>query len=242
MNQNAFDDTQRTTLVSSAARTVFRQFDAVGLDLEMYNQSKQITEAVISLAESHASLAALFASFAKFPDQIVANAVAVSAMSTLIAKAHGFPKARDARKIALGGLLHDIGMKALPAELVIKIGRLYDRGRDPRVRNAPLPRRADAARPRRGAGRRGVDRLRTPRELDRPRIPAAPARREDAPPRQGGVARRRLRDANHRQPKLPAAEEPREALMYIEHTLGIPYNREAFRALKKIIDADQKAA
>ena len=43
-------------------------------------------------------------------------------------------------------------------------------------------------------------------------------------------------------PNCPVPKNPREALMYIEHTLGIPYNREAFRALKRIVDADQKAA
>jgi hypothetical protein len=28
--------------------------------------------------------------------------------------------------------------------------------------------------------------------------------------------------------------------MYIEHTLGVPYNKEAFRALKRIIEGEQK--
>jgi hypothetical protein len=30
--------------------------------------------------------------------------------------------------------------------------------------------------------------------------------------------------------------------MYIEHTLGTPYNKEAFRALKRIIEGEKKAA
>jgi HD-GYP domain-containing protein (c-di-GMP phosphodiesterase class II) len=39
----------------------------------------------------------------------------------------------------------------------------------------------------------------------------------------------------------PVPKNPREALMYIEHTQGIPYNKEAFRALKRIIEGDKKS-
>jgi putative nucleotidyltransferase with HDIG domain len=242
LSKREFDDSKRATLISSAARSIFRQLDSVGLDLEIYGHAKQITEAVIGLAEAHSNLAALFNSLAKFPDQIVAHSVAVSSISTLIAEGMGFQKRATLEKIALGGLLHDIGMKALPLALISKpIAsmtaeelQIYEthpyKGAQMLISLGVVPDDVVSIvyeHHENSIGQGFPQRLRDVKMHPLARVVAL------------ADAYATLIIAN---PNCPVPKNPREALMYIEHTLGIPFNRDAFRALKKIIEKDQKAA
>ena len=242
LSKREFDDSQRTTLVSSAARSVFRQLDHSGLDLEVYNQARQITEAVIGLAEAHKNLASLFASLAKFSDHIVAHSVAVSAISTLIAEAMGFQKRATLEKIALASLLHDVGMKALPPELITKPVAsmlpeeiaLYEthsfKGAQMLQGLGVVPDDVVAIvyeHHENSIGQGFPQRLRDIKMHPLAKIVAL------------ADAYATLIIAN---PNCPTPKNPREALLYIEHTLGLPFNREVFRALKKVIEADQGKA
>lgn len=236
------EDGQKTTLVSMAARSVFRQIEHLGIDLEAYNNSKQITEAVIGLVENHKTLSALFRSLAGFSDQLVGHSVAVSSLGVLIAGSMGFQKRATLEKVAMGGLLHDIGMKTLPLALVEK---------PVAVMNAEEIQLYETH------SFKGMQMLQSLGIVPDDIVSIVFEHHENSI---GQGFPQRLRDvkmhplakvvaladgyANLILPNVncPVPKNPREALMYIEHTLGIPYNREAFRALKKVIDAEKKAA
>lgn len=242
LSKKDLDDTQKTTLVSHSARSVFRQVEHLGVDLETYNNSRQITEAVISLVENHKSLAGLFNSLAKFSDQLVSHSIAVSTISVMIAQAMGYQKKATLEKIGMGGLLHDIGLKTLPAELVQKpVAQMT----------------AEEIQIYETHSYKGMQMLQGLGIVPDDIVSIVYEHHENAI---GQGFPQRLRDvkthplakvvalanayANLILPNVncPVPKNPREALMYIEFTLGIPYNREAFRALKKVIDAERKAA
>jgi putative nucleotidyltransferase with HDIG domain len=242
LSKKELDDNQKTTLVSHAARSVFRQIEHLGIDLETYNNSKQITEAVIGLVENHKTLSNLFASLAKFSDQLVGHSVAVSSMAVMIATQMGFQKKATLEKVAMGGLLHDIGMKTLPPELLKK----------------PLATMsAEEIQVYETHAYKGMQMLQSLGIVPDDIVSIVYEHEENSI---GQGFPQRLRDvkmhplakvvaladgyANLILPNVncPVPKNPREALMYIEHTLGIPYNREAFRALKKVIEAEKKAA
>ncbi|MBX3022503.1 MAG: HD domain-containing protein [Bdellovibrionales bacterium] len=242
LSKKELDDTQKTTVVSAAARTMFRHVEHLGIDLETYNNSKQITEAVVGLVENHKTLSGLFKSLAKFSDQLVGHSVAVSSLSVLIAQNMGFQKKATLEKVAMGGLLHDIGLKALPHDLI----------------NKPIAEMtADEHQLYETHSFKGMQMLQSLGIVPDDIVSIVYEHHENSI---GQGYPQRLRDVKmHPLAKVvslangyadlilpnvncPVPKNPREALMYIEHTLGIPYNREAFRALKKVIDSEKKAA
>jgi len=241
MSKKDLDDSKKTTLVTIAARSMFRQLEHLGMDLEVYNNAKQITEAVVGLVESHKSLSDLFLSLRSFSDAILAHSVAVSSISVMIGGQMGFTKRTTLEKLALGGLLHDIGMKALPTELVQK----------------PLAAMsADEIQQYETHSFKGMQMLQSLGIVPDDIVSIVYEHHENSI---GQGFPQRMRDvkihplakvtaladgyANLVLPNVncPMPKNPREALMFIEHTQGIPYNKEAFRALKRIIDGDKKA-
>jgi putative nucleotidyltransferase with HDIG domain len=235
------NDTQKTSIVTHAARTTFRQLDHLGLDIESYNNAKQIATAVIGLVENHKVFTDLFLSLANVSDQLLAHSVAVSSLSVVLGGALGFEKQATLEKLGMGGLLHDIGLKALPKELVAKPLSAMTSDEIQIYETHPY---------------KGAQMLMSLGIVPDDVVSIVYEHQENAI---GQGYPQRLRDVKmHPLAKVvsladayaelilpnincPVPKNPREALMYIEHTLGIPFNKEAFRALKKIIEGPAKA-
>ncbi len=236
------DGSKKATLITHSARAMFRQIEGVGLDLETYNNSKLICDAVLGMVETHRSLTDLLGSLKSYNDQLMSHSVAVSALAVMIGQGLGYEKKATLEKLSLGGLLHDVGMKALPPELLKK----------PIATMVPEEIQLYETH-----SFKGMQMLQSLGIVPDDIVSIVYEHHENSI---GQGFPQRLRDVKmHPLAKVvaladayanliianvncPVPKNPREALMYIEHTLGIPYNREAFRALKKIIEADRKAA
>lgn len=120
VQQGHFSLQKKTAVLTAAASAVFRQLGNMGLSLETYSQAKEIVDATVTLAENHSDLHDLFDSIQQCSDELLRHSIAVSAVSVLIAQAMGWDSRSTIEKLALGGLLHDIGKKALPPDLLTK--------------------------------------------------------------------------------------------------------------------------
>ncbi|MEK6553957.1 MAG: HD domain-containing phosphohydrolase [Bdellovibrionota bacterium] len=120
VRHESLDTKQKTHVLTNAAGQVFRQLDEMGINMEAYAQAKQIVDATICLAEGHKDLSELFAALSDVSDHLLKHSMAVCAVSTLIAQTMKWDSRATIEKIALGALLHDIGKKALPADLLNK--------------------------------------------------------------------------------------------------------------------------
>lgn len=241
INKKDLDAKIKTTVITHAARTVFRQLDHLGFDLDAYSNAKQMSDVVISLSENHKGLGDLIGSLASFNDEILNHSVAVSVISVMIGQEMGFEKKATLEKLGLAGMLHDVGMKALPLELTQK----------PIALMTP-----DEVRHYETHAFRGMQMLTSLGIVPDDIVSMIYEHHENSI---GQGYPQRLRDMKmHPMAKIvaladayaslvlvnvncPVAKNPREALMYIEHTLGIPYNKEAFRALKRVVHADGPA-
>lgn len=229
---------QKSSLLTHAARSMFRQLDHLGLDLETYNNARQVTEAVVSLVESHKTLTEMFASLSKANNHLLAHSVAVSSLSVMIGMGLGFEKKATLEKLAMGGLLHDIGMKAIPLELQQK----------------PLAAMTtDEIHQYETHAYKGMQMLQSLGIVPDDIVSIVYEHHENS---LGQGYPQRIRDVKMHPlarvvaladayadlilPNIncPVPKNPREAIMYIEHTLGVPFNKEAFRALKRIVDAE----
>lgn len=240
LTRKELNDRQKTSVVTHAARGMFRQLEHLGVDLELYNNAKQVTEVVVAFADSHTTLADLFASLSGVSDQLLSHSVAVSTLSVMIGQALGYEKKQTLEKLALGGLLHDIGLKAIPGEISRKPLALMTPEEIQIYETHPF---------------RGMQMLLSLGIVPDDIVSIVYEHHENSI---GQGYPQRLRDLKMHplakivaladayaeliiaNPNCPVAKNPREALMYIEHTLGTPFNRDAFRALKRIVDRQEK--
>lgn len=234
------DFKNKTTIMTHAARTVFTQMEHLGMSEEAYNNAKVITEAMVSMCESHRDLSALFEGLKNCSDQLLAHSMAVSALSVMIGISLGFEKKVTLEKLSLGGLLHDIGKKTLPPDLLKK----------PIAKMTPEEIAYYENHPYRGmqlALSLGI----VPDDI----VSIIYEHHENA---LGQGYPQRLRDVKIHplakivgladqfinlvmaNPNCPIAKSPREAIVYIELTMGRPYNKDVFKALKSIVEKDPK--
>ncbi len=241
LTKKDLNDKQKTTLITHAARSMFRQLEHLGMDMEFYNHAKQITQAVLGLVESNRSFSDILLSLNGYSDALLPHSIAVSSLSVMIGSSMGFEKRATLEKLALGGLLHDVGMKAIPVELTTK---------------SIASMTTDEIQLYETHSFKGMQMLNSIGIVPDDIVSIIYEHHENSI---GQGYPQRMRDVKmHPLAKVvalsdgfadliipnvncPVPKNPREALMYIEYTLGIPYNREAFRALKKAIEGKKKA-
>lgn len=236
INSATIEAGQKTKMLSRAAGTVFNEFAHMGFSLEVYSNVRQIVDATFSLAETHKDLAALFESFKDCGDHFVAHSMGVSILAVQVAQEMGWTKKMTLEKLALAGLLHDIGLKCLPPDLIQKsIGTMTPQEFELYQTHVS----------------RGVEILHSLGIVPDDVISMVNEHHENAI---GQGYPQHIRDIKMHpmakvialcdhfmdlviaNPNNKAPKNSREAVMYIEHAIGQPYNKEAFKALKRLIE------
>lgn len=232
------DFKSKSKIVTAVAKNVFTQLDHMGLGIETYNNAKAITEAVVAMTESHKDLSSLFESLKSSSDHLLAHSMAVSSLSTMIGVALGFEKKMTLEKVALGGLLHDIGKKTLPRDLLKKSLAAMTPDEVSLYETHPY---------------RGMQMVQSLGLVPDDIVSIIYEHHENS---LGQGFPQRIRDVKIHPlakivgladqfinlvmegPNTPIPKSPREALMYMEHVMGQPYNREVFKALKKVVERE----
>lgn len=235
VTSDKLDVRHKTHVITAATRSVFKQLDHMGISIESYNQAKQISEATLSLVESHSDLAAIMKGLAECSDELLRHSMAVSILSLIIAQTLKWENKVTLEKLAIGALLHDVGKKTLPKELLTKpISQmttteiqLYETH-----------------------SYRGMQLLLSLGIVPDDVVSIVYEHHENSI---GQGFPRRIRDVvMHPLAKIvalanqfinltlenvncPVPKNPREALLYIELTMGQPFNKEAFKALQAIV-------
>jgi putative nucleotidyltransferase with HDIG domain len=238
VKQDSLTGSQKTRILSGAAGTVFRQFDQIGISFESYSHAKQIAEATVTLAENHKDLTDLFESLAGCSDELLKHSMAVCCISTLIAQAMKWDSRSTIEKLALGALLHDVGKKALPPELLQKPKAKMSYDEIQMYEQHPY---------------KGMQMLLALGIVPDDVISVVYEHHENA---LGQGFPRRLRNLKIHplarivaladefvnltlaNPNCPVAKNPREALMIIDVTMGQPHNKDCFRALHLVVNKE----
>lgn len=238
VHKGDLDVSQKTQILTTAAKMVFNQLDHMGISLSLYQDAKMVTEATVGLIQTHRTLSAVFLSMKDCSDELLRHSMAVSTLSALLGQALKWEKRTTLEKLALGGLLHDIGKKTLPADLIQKPralmnaeeNALYEthayRGMQLVLSLGIVPDDVVSIvyeHHENSIGQGFPQRLRD--------IKMHPMAKVVALANQ--FANLTIQGSNNPHPKTP-----REALMYIEHTMGQPFNKDCFRALKSIVEAE----
>lgn len=238
VQQDSLSGPRKTKVLSDAAGAVFRQLDENGISFESYSHAKQIVEATVTLADNHKDLYELFESLAECSDELLRHSLAVSCVSTLIAQTMKWDSRSTIEKLALGALLHDVGKKALPPELLKKPKakmnydeiQLYEqhpyKGMQMLVALGIVPDDVISIVYEHHENTLGQG---YPRKLRNMKIhPLA---------RIVALADEFV-NLTMKNPNCPVPKNPREALMIIDVTMGQPYNKDCFRALQMIVNKE----
>jgi putative nucleotidyltransferase with HDIG domain len=114
------DSRTKANFITQVAVSVNQEMDDLGLTVETYQHAKNITRVAIDLAESKIGFKDLLESLNGSSSEVLAHSLGVSIVSVMIGQQLGWGQAVILEKLALGGLLHDLGLKELPRDLVFK--------------------------------------------------------------------------------------------------------------------------
>ncbi len=236
-------DSARAHFLSHAAHQVMEEFGRFQITEEIFSHAQTVADCTITLVEHQSDLNGLLKSLADLGNHEIRHAMATSALSVMIGKALGWNARNTLEKLALGGLIHDIGKRALPPELIQK--SVSQMAPDEILQYETHP-------------HRGVEMLKNVRSVPDDVIACILEHHENAI---GQGFPRRLRDLrlnplgrvvaladcfNELTLSGPERVHPMssdKALNYIANTLGQPYNKLVYQALCSLIPSrNNKAA
>ncbi|QDK37109.1 HD-GYP domain-containing protein [Bdellovibrio sp. NC01] len=225
----------KTVVLSRAADSIFKEIEHLGFDHLALEHSKVISKSIQALVDDKPDISFVINLMANLNEDLIRHAMMVSAISVIIARSMKWTMSANLEKLALGALLHDVGMKELPDEIL------------------EMPRHAmnrEQAAIYESHVYRGVEILRTMPSISDDIIAIVLEHHENSP---GQGYPRRIRDfkmnpfarvvaladcfaevvmksVNNPNPKNAAA-----AVVFIETTLGQPFHKPAFTALKQAL-------
>lgn len=111
---------RRSTFIRTAAESVFKEFEHMGITAAGLNHSRQTVGAICSLVQSREDYYQLVEAMNDLPGTIVKEAIAGAALSALIAQSIGWTNRANIEKLVLGAFLRDVGLKELPPAILQK--------------------------------------------------------------------------------------------------------------------------
>ncbi len=114
LESSKYELVQKRRVLSSAAHTVFNEFKGLGVNVQSYAVARELSSYTTRFVDQHNDLSDLLENVTTGSDSLVKHSMAVSAMSLVICRAMDWKNPVTREKLAIGGLLHRIGMIELP--------------------------------------------------------------------------------------------------------------------------------
>jgi len=235
MSRADIPDEAKVSFLARTADSVFKEIGLMGFQTHAMEHSKQVAANIRTLVAGKDDLRGLMSLLDGVSNNLVRHSMAVSAIAVMIAKGLDWVLPATLEKLALGGLLHDVGMKELPPELLEKPRHMMTPAEVELYESHVF---------------RGVEILRSMPSISDDLVSMVFEHHENA---LGLGYPRKIRDLkmqplsriialadafadltleNSNNAKMRTAEE---AIEYIEVILGQPYSRQAFQGLKQIL-------
>lgn len=225
----------KVNVLSQALSSVFTSIDHLGFSNEALGNTKFVANSVLKVINDTPKLGSLMNLMGSISLDLVKHSMSVSMVSALISQSKGWNNPSILEKIALGALLHDIGLKEYPKEFLNKQRVDYT---------------AEDLEYYQRHAFRGVEILKTVENIPEEVMAIVSEHHENSI---GQGYPRGMRDVRlHPFSKVvsladafceltfkdvqnPTPRDPEAAIQFIEHTLGQPFNKECFIALKNIL-------
>lgn len=225
----------KMNLLKGVAETTISELTKKDLYVGSYDRCKQIVGFVQETVAQIKDFDKFLDVFSKLPGDMVSHSLATSVVSLLICEQMDITMKSTLEKVVMGAYLHDIGLKEIPVEVLKKPRLQWTDAEVVYYESHTL---------------RGVEILRDIKEIPSDVLAIVLEHHENA---LGLGYPRRIRDIKinplarivavadcfidllYETGKEGSQRTPEEAVSYIENTMGQPFNKPAFLALKKVI-------
>lgn len=231
---------RRAEFLKVAVDSVFKEIENLGFRAESLDQTRATINSVLNMISSKEDYLKLMEKVNSLPGNYVRDAIAVSALAVLIGRRMGWQQSANLEKLALGGMLRDVGLKEISPLIIAKARK--DMTTDERTTWETHPYRS-------------AEILRTISGVPVEVIAMALEHHENG---LGMGYPRKIRDFRmnpyskiiclvdaYVDLTLKKSDGPPrtsiEAIHHIEFTLGMPYNKSSFLALKKALEVDDES-
>jgi len=231
---------RRTEFLKIAVDSVFKEIEFLGFQAKALDQARITINSVMSIIHSKEDYVRLLHKINELPGSYVKDALAVSALAVLIGRKMGWGQAGSLEKLALGGMLRDVGLKEISQEILDKPRK--DMTADERITWETHP-------------YRGAEILRTIPGVPFEVIAMTLEHHENA---LGVGFPRRVRDYKmNPYSKIVCladafveltikrdgepSRSPVDAIHHLEFVMGMPYNKSCMLALKKSLELDDQS-
>ena len=114
------DQTKKMHFLKHATDVVMGQLQLEGVNKENYENAKTVTESTMSIMAEGNDMMAVMEMLSKHTNFLYSHSMGVSIHATMIGKEIGWKSPLILFKLSMGGLLHDVGKKEIPEELLMK--------------------------------------------------------------------------------------------------------------------------
>jgi putative nucleotidyltransferase with HDIG domain len=111
---------QKTAVLLRTAEHVFTEMADLGVNPVSFGHAVHISQSVLAIVESQPDLADVLDELSKYGEDFVRHSMMTSILAGMLVQALRWNGKKTLSTAALGGLLHDIGMRELPPELRAK--------------------------------------------------------------------------------------------------------------------------
>ena len=120
IGSSAVDNLAKFAVIENAARSVYEEIYSIGVDYTVVSHARLVAEASLTVVAGAPGLSELILKFASMKNGFTRHSLMVSMVSTMLGQGHDWVKQSTMEKLALGGMLHDIGKVKLPPDLLEK--------------------------------------------------------------------------------------------------------------------------
>lgn len=236
LESDQIPEDKKALVLSKAAESIFNEISQLGFDHQALEHSRTVSKSIQSLVEHKSDIASVVDMMSSLNHGLIRHSMMTSAISVIIAKSMKWTLAQNLEKLALGALLHDVGLKDIPED-ILELPRHAMNREQTAIYESHVY--------------RGVEILRSMPSISEDIIAMTLEHHENAP---GQGYPRRIRDikmnpfarivaladcfselvmesVNNPHPRNAAS-----AIQFIEITLGQPYHKPAFLALKQSLE------
>ena len=239
VNSSNCNTKQKSKFLSSAANTVFSEMEHLGINESSYKNVKEITKATISLVQQNNNIFEIMNTLKLNSIDLVRHSLSVSTFSLMIAHELKWKNKVALEKLSVGALLHDIGLNSISKEILNKPIALMNAEELQIYESHPF---------------KGMEMMMSLGFIPDDIISIIFEHEEN---RIGQGYPRKIRGIKmHPLARIvaladaftnlvvqnvnqPMEKTPKEAIYYIEKIMGQPYDKEAFKALKKAIETHE---
>ncbi len=120
VSNRAIDNLSKLSVIEEALSSVHREMAAIGVNEQVLGHAKLVTEATMTVVAGQPQLSALIEKFQNLSNDQSKHVMMVSMVAAMLGQGHEWIKAATLEKLALGGLLHDVGKMKLPGDIGTK--------------------------------------------------------------------------------------------------------------------------